>query len=75
MTKVKSKNKTANSTNTVLGDVYQNRISNYKLNEGEMYCISCNQVIKKINLDRHDNSVKHEKEVLKFVERMKANIA
>jgi hypothetical protein len=75
MEKDNLKNETANSTNTGLGDVYQNRISNYKLNEGEMYCIVCNQVIKKINLNRHDNSVKHKKEVLKFVERMKANIA
>ena len=53
--------------------VYNNRISNYKLNKGEMYCISCEQVIKKINLNRHDNSMKHEKAVLSFLKRMKKN--
>jgi len=61
--------------NNVLGAVYNNKISNYKLREGEMYCISCNQVIKKINLNRHDNSLKHENAVMTFVKRMKLNCA
>jgi len=57
-----------------LGGNHQNKISNYKLDKGQMYCISCDQVIKDINFNRHHNSLKHEKMVLKFVERMKGKI-
>ena len=60
-------------TNKVLDTINQNTISNYNLNKGEMYCISCNQAIKRFNLYRHANSYKHEKRVLNFVERMKSN--
>lgn len=52
---------------------YQNKISNYKLDKGTMYCISCNQIIKKISLNRHDKGLKHKKAVLKFVSNMKKN--
>lgn len=54
----------ANSNNAMLGAGFP------KLKEGETYCITCKQIIKSKNLDRHDNSVKHEKEVLKFANRM-----
>lgn len=60
----------SNGQTKELSTVYQDRISNLKLREGEMYCISCDLVIKKINLERHDNSKKHEKAVLTFVRRM-----
>ncbi len=46
-------------------------ISNYKLKENQMYCISCNQVIIKTNLVRHDKSRKHQENIDNFVERMK----
>lgn len=38
-----------------------------KLKPGETYCIMCNKIFKKKNLDRHDNSIAHEKMVLKSV--------
>ena len=60
----------ANEDNTLLATGYQNRISNYPLKEGEMYCICCNQVIKKINFNRHDNSEKHNKALMTYTKRL-----
>lgn len=42
---------------------------NPKLNEGEIYCVVCKKAVMKSNLDRHDNSVSHQNEVLNLVKR------
>jgi len=39
----------------------------HQVKHDEMYCISCNQTIKKQNLKRHDNGMKHHDSVLNFV--------
>ena len=65
-----SKELKGNEANTLLATGYQNRISNYQLKKGEMYCIPCNQVIKKIHFDRHDNSEKHNKNVMSYTKRL-----
>jgi hypothetical protein len=43
---------------------------NSALKEGETYCIICKQVFLKRNLDRHDNSMKHEKMVIKSINKI-----
>jgi len=65
----------SNGQTKELSTVYQDSISNLKLREGDMYCVCCDQVIKKTNLERHDNSKKHKKAVLTFVRRMQEAIA
>ena len=42
---------------------YQDRISNYKLNDNEKYCLGCEKVIKTSNLKRHDVSFNHKKKI------------
>lgn len=43
---------------------------NPKLKEGEVYCVICRKIIKKTNLDRHDNSIEHENMVRESVEKI-----
>ena len=71
-----SKETQGNEANTrPLATGYQNRISNYQLEKGEIYCICCNQVIKKIHFDRHDNSEKHNKAVMSYTNRLLSTCA
>lgn len=38
-----------------------------KLKQGETYCLTCRKIFKSTNIHRHDNSLKHEKNVHKLI--------